>query len=137
MAFNNFRANLILRVLVLAALSLVLAWSFTSTNWVATPFACGALMLFTVLDLIRYLERTTGELTRFLNFIAHEDFSTPVAVAYKGKVFAELSQAYAVLTTTLRRLNLQKAANYQYLEAVIEHVGIALCCLNESGEVKM
>jgi len=137
MAFNNFRAHLILRVLGLAALSLLLAWSLIDTNWVATPFACGALLLLSVFDLIRYLERTTGELTRFLNFVAHEDFSTPVTVAYKGKVFTGLNEAYAVLTGTLRRLNLQKAANYQYLEAVIEHVGVALCCLNESGEVKM
>lgn len=137
MAFNSFRASLVLRVLILAALSLVLAWSLTNTNWVATPFACGALMLLSVLNLIRYLERTADELTRFLNFVAHEDFSTPVAVAYQGRVFTELSQAYSVLTNTLRRLNLQKAANYQYLEAVIEHVEIALCCLNESGEVRM
>jgi len=133
MAFNNFRAHLILRVLGLAALSLLLAWSLIDTNWVATPFACGALLLLSVFDLIRYLERTTGELTRFLNFVAHEDFSTPVTVAYKGKVFTGLNEAYAVLTGTLRRLNLQKAANYQYLEAVIEHLGVALCCLNESG----
>ena len=137
MAFSNFRANVIVRVLALAALALLLAWSLIDTNWVATPFACGALILLSVVDLVRYLERSTGELARFLNFVAHEDFSTPVTVGYKGKVFAELNQAYAAITGTLRRLNLQKAANYQYLEAVIEHVGVALCCFNETGEVKM
>jgi len=137
MGFNNFRANVLLRVLAFIALTLVLAWSSLDTPWVATPFACAVLMLLSVVELIRYVERTTGELASFLNFVTHEDFSTPVTKPYKGKVFAELSRAYAVLAGTLRRLNLQKAANYQYLEAVIEHVGIALCCLNESGEVKM
>jgi nitrogen fixation/metabolism regulation signal transduction histidine kinase len=52
-------------------------------------------------------------------------------------VFAELQQAYRVLTEEFRRLNLQKEANHQYLEAVIEHVGVALCCLDEHGGVKM
>jgi nitrogen fixation/metabolism regulation signal transduction histidine kinase len=137
MGFNNFRANVLVRVLGLLLLSLVLAWSSFNTSWVATPFACAALMLLGVFDLIRYVERTSGELASFLNFVTHEDFSTPVMKPYKGRVFAELSQAYGALAGTLRRLNLQKAANYQYLEAVIEHVGIALCCLNESGEVKM
>jgi nitrogen fixation/metabolism regulation signal transduction histidine kinase len=136
MGFNNFRANIVLRVLVLVALSLVLTWSSINTSWVGTPFACAALMLLSVFELIRYLERATAELTSFLNFVAHEDFSTPVTIAYKGKVFTELSQAYRILTGTLRRLNLQKAANYQYLEAVIEHVGIPLCCFDDSGEVK-
>ncbi len=37
----------------------------------------------------------------------------------------------------MRRLNRQKAANHQYLEAVIEHVGVALVCLDEQGDVKM
>ncbi len=137
MVFNNFRANVVLRVLALVGLTLVLAWSSINTSWVATPFACGALLLLTVFELIRYVEKATGELTSFLNFVAHEDFSTPVTTTYKGKVFTELQQAYAALTGTLRRLNLQKAANYQYLEAVVEHVGVALCCLDDSGEVKL
>jgi two-component system, NtrC family, nitrogen regulation sensor histidine kinase NtrY len=34
-------------------------------------------------------------------------------------------------------LNLQKAANYQYLEAVIEHVGVALMCLDREGQMVM
>ncbi len=137
MGLNNFRANVVLRALALVVLSIVLAWSTVSTTWVATPFVCAALLLLSVVELIRYVERTSGELASFLNFIAHQDFSTPVTIPYKGRVFAELQQAYRVLSGELRRLNLQKEANHRYLEAVIEHVGIALCCLDAAGEVKM
>jgi signal transduction histidine kinase len=137
MGFNNFRANVIVRALALVVLSLVLAWSIVRTTWVATPFVCAALLLLSVVDFVRYVERTSGELASFLNFIAHQDFSTPVTIPYKGRVFAELQHAYRVLSGELRRLNLQREANQQYLEAVIEHVGIALCCLDAAGEVKM
>jgi two-component system, NtrC family, nitrogen regulation sensor histidine kinase NtrY len=137
MGFNNFRANVILRALAFVLLSLVLAWSVLNTTWLATPVACGILMVLSALELIRYVERTSGDLAIFLNCVAHQDFSTPATLPYKGRVFAELSQAYRVLTEEFRRLNLQKAANHQYLEAVIEHVGVALCCLDEQGGVKM
>jgi two-component system nitrogen regulation sensor histidine kinase NtrY len=137
MEFNNFRANVIVRALVFLGLSLVLSWSVFNTNWLATPFLCAALMLLSAYELIRYVERTSRELTSFLNFVTHQDFSTPATIPYKGRVFAELQQAYKLLTGEFRRLNLQKAANHQYLEAVIEHVGIALCCLDESGTVTM
>src|SRR5581483_10897627 len=137
MEFNNFRANVLLRAVALAVLALVLAWSIGNTKWLATPFVCGALVLVSAIELIRYVERTSRDLSNFLTCVAHQDFSTPIAIPYKGRVFGELQEAYRVLTGELRRLNLQKAANQQYLEAVIEHVGVALCCLDEQGEVKM
>src|SRR5690348_17574383 len=137
MEFNNFRANVLMRSLAVAVLAVVLAWSIGNTKWLATPFVCGALVLISTFELIRYVERTSRDLASFLTCVAHQDFSTPTAIPYKGRVFAELQEAYGVLTGELRRLNLQKAANLQYLEAVIEHVGIALCCLDEQGEVKM
>jgi signal transduction histidine kinase len=137
MEFNNFRANVLMRSFAVAILAVVLAWSIGNTKWLATPFVCGALVLISTFDLIRYVERTSRDLAGFLTCVAHQDFSTPAAIPYKGRVFAELQEAYGVLTGELRRLNLQKAANLQYLEAVIEHVGIALCCLDERGEVKM
>src|ERR1700730_691735 len=137
MGFNNFRANVLLRVLSFAALCMGLVWSVLNTNWLATPVVCGVLMLLSVFDLIRYVERTSRDLTGFLNFVAHHDFSTPVSSPHKGRVFSELQDAYRLLTGEFRRLNLQKAAKQQYLEAVIEHISVALCCLDEFGLVTM
>ena len=137
MGFNSFRANVLARVLLLAGLSLALVWSALDTDWLATPLACGALLALGALDLIRYVERTSRELSSFLNFVAHHDFSTPIPIPYKGAVFAELQAAYAVLVGELRHLNRQKAANHQYLEAVVEHVGVALWCVDAAGMVLM
>jgi two-component system nitrogen regulation sensor histidine kinase NtrY len=137
MSFSNFRANVLVRVLILIALSLVLAWSLLNTNWLATPALCFALIVISGAELVHYLERTAREFTNFLSFVAHNDYSTPLSLPYKGRIFTELQSAYHFLSDELRRLNLQKAANLQYLEAVVEHVSIALCCLDEHGYVKM
>jgi nitrogen fixation/metabolism regulation signal transduction histidine kinase len=137
MGFNNFRFNIVLRVGGVLALCLVLIWGVLDTTWVATPIVCVGLLLLSVFELIRYVERTSRDLAGFLTFVAHHDFSTPPAVPGKGPVFAQLHAAYKLLAEEFRRLNRQKAANHQYLEAVIEHVGVALCCLDESGSVSM
>ena len=42
-----------------------------------------------------------------------------------------------MLSAQFTRLNLQKAANHQYLEAVVEHVGVALVSLDDTGQVAM
>jgi two-component system, NtrC family, nitrogen regulation sensor histidine kinase NtrY len=137
MGFENFRLNVIARVVILAALCFVSVWSWVNTTWLVTPLVMGMLMLLSAVELIRYVEQTSRELTSFLSFVAYHDFSTPVANPKKGPVFAQLRAAYRVLSTEFRRLNVQKAANHQYLEAVIEHVGVALVCLDDEGNVKM
>jgi two-component system nitrogen regulation sensor histidine kinase NtrY len=137
MSFNNFRANILVRVLVLVALGLLLVWGVLNTTWFATPVLCVGLIVLGAGELIHYVERTTQEFTSFLSFVAHQDYSTPIPLPHKGRTFDELQSAYRFLSEQFRRLNLQKAANLQYLEAVVEHISIALCCLDERGYVTM
>ena len=137
MSFSNFHTNVLVRVLILIALCLILVWGWLNTTWVATPVLCLALIIACAIELIYYVERTTREFTTFLSFVAHHDYSTPIPVPQKGPVFMELQSAYRFLSEEFRRLNLQKAANLEYLEAVVEHVSVALCCLDERGYVRM
>jgi two-component system, NtrC family, nitrogen regulation sensor histidine kinase NtrY len=137
MSFNNFRANVLIRVLILIALCLTLIWGWLNTDWLATPALCLGLIGASAVELIYYVERTTREFTSFLSFVAHHDYSTPIPLPAKGPIFKELQSAYRLLSEEFRRLNLQKAANLQYLETVVEHVSVALCCLDARGNVKM
>jgi two-component system, NtrC family, nitrogen regulation sensor histidine kinase NtrY len=137
MSFSNFRTNVLVRVLILIALCLILIWGWLNTTWVATPALSLALIAACAVELIHYVERTTREFTTFLSFVAHHDYSIPIPEPQKGSVFTELQSAYRFLSEEFRRLNLQKAANLQYLEAVVEHVSVALCCLDERGYVRM
>jgi signal transduction histidine kinase len=137
MGLDNFRANVTLRVVAIVALSLLFVWALENTTWAATPFVCAALIVLGVVELIRYVEQTSRELAGFLKFVGSYDFSTPLATPRKGRVFGELHEAYRVLAETFRRLNRQKAANHQYLEAVVEHVGVALVCFDDNGAVTM
>lgn len=137
MGFDNFRANVLLRVLVFVALAFAATWGWLNTDWVVTPIVCAVLIVASAAELVYYVEKSTRELTSFLSFVANHDFSTPIMLPHKGRAFTELQDAYQLLAGEFRRLNRQKAANYQYLEAVIEHVGVALFCLDGNGVVKM
>jgi two-component system nitrogen regulation sensor histidine kinase NtrY len=137
MGLSNFRLNVALRVVILAALCFVLVWGWLDTQWVVTPWVTVVLIVISVADLIRYAERTSRDLGSFLTVVANHDFSTPVSVPAKGGVFGQLQEAYRLLTGEFRRLNQQKAADHQYLEAIVEHVGVALFCFDEHGEVTL
>lgn len=137
MGFSRFRARVVLRVGILLALSWLAVFSLIATNWVATPLACGVLIVLVTADLIRCQERTARELQSFLRFMAHHDYSTPPFEPLQGRDFGDLQEAYQTLAGELRHLSLQKAASLQFLEAVVDHVQVALCCFDEHGAVTM
>ncbi len=113
------------------------AWSATNTAWQVTPIVLGMLAVSLLVELVRYVESVNREFAEFISFVAHGDFAANPPLARKGKVFRELESAYRLLAEKYRSLNLQRAANHQYLEALIEHVSIALVCLDGNGEVTL
>lgn len=125
------------RVLALLLLCGMLFWTLQHTDWIATPLVCSGLLALLVLNLIRYVERTARDLSAFLQLAAHNDFTTPLTPPGKGRAFQELQEAYRVLARRLQSLSQQKAADHRYLEAVVDHVGVALCCLDAQGRVTM
>lgn len=135
MEFKNFRLNVLVRILILSSLIFIILWSLLNTEWQITPLVCGLLAILCVIDLIHYVEKTNREFTSFLEFIRHHDFSVNIANQGKGRVFADLGSAYKMLTSEYQRLNMEKEAHYQYLESVIEHISVALICLEGSGSV--
>jgi two-component system, NtrC family, nitrogen regulation sensor histidine kinase NtrY len=137
MAFNSFRARIGLRALLLVATIGVATWGWLVVGWLVTPIVSAVIALLLTIELVWYVERGQREFAAFLSSMLHEDFSTPPAAQNRGTSFDELESVYLQLSDEFKRLNLQKAANYQYLEAVVEHLGVALICLDEVGQVVM
>jgi nitrogen fixation/metabolism regulation signal transduction histidine kinase len=135
MGFDNFRINVVLRVLVLLGTAFVMLWGLLNTDWQVTPFVCAALLVLLVLEFIHYVELGNRQFANFLSSVSEHDFSTRISAAGKGKSFAQLASAYNLLTEEFRRLNSERAAKHQLLEALIEHVSIALLCIDENGKI--
>jgi len=137
MGFENFRLNVAARVLLLCGLLAAAIWSALHTAWQVTPIVCGLLVIVLLVELVRYVESVNRELAEFISFVAHGDFAVSLPLAGKGRVFRNLESAYQLLVGKYRSLNLQRAANHQYLEALVEHVSVAVICLDGSGTVTL
>jgi two-component system, NtrC family, nitrogen regulation sensor histidine kinase NtrY len=137
MGFKSFRLNVAGRALLLFALIAITAWSATNTAWQVTPIVLGVVAFLLLIELVRYVESVNREFAEFLSFVSHDDFAASPALGRKGKVFEELESAYRVLAGKFRSLNLRRAANHQYLEALVEHVSVALICLDGQGSVTL
>jgi two-component system, NtrC family, nitrogen regulation sensor histidine kinase NtrY len=137
MAFNSFRTLVLMRVMLLAAAITVAVWGWLVAEWLVTPIVAAVLALLLAFELIWYVERGQREFAAFLSSILHHDYSTPPVAQNRGRRFDELEVVYGLLSEEFKRLNLQKAANHQYLEAVVQHIGVALVCVDDIGRISM
>lgn len=137
MGFSNFRANVVVRLLLLAGLIFACTWGVLNTDWQVTPIVTAALAVLAAVELIYYVESVNRELAAFLDFVSHHDFSAGLPVGRKGKVFSRLENAYALLMREYRNLNRERAANHRYLESLVEHVSTALLCLDADGNIRL
>src|SRR5690606_24545351 len=133
MGFDNFRVNVTLRILLLLGLMFVLLWGLLNTTWQATPLVCLVLLLLLAVELIHYVETTNRQFSSFLDAIREHDFSTTTALRGKGHSFQQLAGACDLITTEFQRLNSEREMKQQLLVALVEHVQLALLCIDQQG----
>lgn len=135
MGFDNFRINVVLRVLALLGNVFVLIWGVLNTSWQVTPIVCLVVLVMQVVELVHFVEMANRQFTSFLHSISAADFSTRFTAKGKGETFETLASAYNVITAEFTRLNTERAAKHQLLEALIEHISTALLCIDEQGRI--
>ena len=136
MAFRRFRANVTVRVLLLAVTVLLIHPAITRHLYAATALVV-LLIVLEILSLIRYVERTNRDLARFLESIRYNDFSAGFSGGAKGSGFDELGRIYSEVVGRFREISLEKEESYRYLQAVVQHVGIGMIAFGPDGGVEL
>ena len=135
MTSRNFRINVIARVLILAACAIALYPVLREQLYVVA--GCIAVVLIaSVYSLIRYVEKTNRTLAQFLQSIKYGDFSAGFTAGAHGPSFDELNRIYSEVIGRFREINIEREENYQYLQAVVQHVGIGMIAFRPDGEVE-
>ncbi len=132
---RNFRLNVLIRVILLCATIFVLIYALQQEDWFMTTIFAGVGVLLVSAELIRYVEKTNRDLHSFLLSVKYNDFTNSFVSTRQGKSFADLKEAFQLVTTEFQNLRAEKESQYRYLQNVIEHVRVALICFNPEGEV--
>jgi nitrogen fixation/metabolism regulation signal transduction histidine kinase len=88
-----------------------------------------------MIDLFRFIDRSNREFTSLLEALKHQDFTQSYSRKFSEKSFRELDSSFNEILEQYRGARIDQAAQYQYLQTVIEHINIALVCFNNSGKV--
>jgi len=137
MVFKRFRVVCVFRVAVLALTLAAAVWMFVRSQNIIPGLTLAALAAYQTFTLIRYVEKTNRDLARFFESIRYEDFSQSFRDDGQGAAFRELRTIMAAVMDTLRRTRAEKEEHAQYLQTVVQHVGIGLLVLQPGGEVEL
>jgi two-component system, NtrC family, nitrogen regulation sensor histidine kinase NtrY len=134
---DRFATGLLVRVGVLFALLAALAYFVTSTRFHAATVVVGAAALIQVWLVIRFVDRTNRELTRFLGAIRYDDYLTSFALGRLGPSFRDLGRSFEELMGRFRDARLADEGRRRYLEALVEQVPVALLAVRDDGTVEL
>jgi nitrogen fixation/metabolism regulation signal transduction histidine kinase len=137
MGYKNFPVLCTIRVIILAATSLLLAYLLFYTQLYATSVIITAAVAFQTIGLIRYVQKTNRDLARFISAIKHADFSQSFPDDGRGGSHSELRQAFSSIMTDFRKSRAEKQENVRYLQTVVQHVGVGVLAFTSDGRIDL
>ena len=134
MIFSGFRINIIIRALLLVIVAFLLTWSVLSRPSLFILATLSALFIVAVIELIRYVERSTRNFTHFLMAVRQRGF-TEAYPDKKGKAFENLSGAMHDIIEEFARINREKEVQFQFLETLNENISVSIFSFDENGKL--
>ncbi len=137
MAYNNFRINFVVRVLLLAGSMFAFFYLLFNTELTMTLVLIGLLIAFQIFAMIHYVDRTNRVLNNFLESIRYSDFTRTFQVESLDSSFDKLKKSFNEVIKDFQEVRAEKEENYYYLQTVIQHIGISLIAYSKDGKVEL
>lgn len=137
MLHRRFRVQVVGRLLLIVGSVLGMVYLAGWVQMYEVALLLGGLTVYQIVRLVRYLEKTTRDLTRFLESVRYADFSQGFTADGRGPFFVRLRDAFEDVTGAFRRIRAEKEEQVRYLENVVQHIGIALISFREDGTVEL
>lgn len=137
MGFKRFTIQVVLRIMFLFVVLACTTYVIFQTDWYITGILCVLAIIALLSETIRYVIKTNRDLTVFIQSVRHHDFTANFSSGRRGPSFDGLKSAFNDIIGEFRMLEAEKESHYHYLQTVIEHIGVALICVDEEEEVTL
>ena len=136
MGFKNYRLNIILRVILMAASIYLLFYTLKSDFFIA-PVIVTVAVIFEVASLIRYLDRTNRELTSFLESIRFSEFTRSFQIESMGGTFNELNKAFNEVMQDFQKVRAEKEESFHCLQTIVQNIDVSVIAYSSDGNIEL
>jgi serine phosphatase RsbU (regulator of sigma subunit) len=134
---KSFRVKVILRVFLLTVSVFLLFYLNQHGSFIATSVIFSFLVILQVITLIRFVEKTNRELSKFFLSVKHSDFSQSFLNKNLGPSFMELSNSLSSVLAQFQQARSEKEEHFQYLQTIVRHIGTGMISFRDNGQVEL
>lgn len=136
MISKNFRAHIIVRILLIAGFVFILFYTFRA-DFNLTPIVILLAIIFQVISLIRYVDKTNRDLTNFLDSIRFSEFNRTFQSQGMGESFDKLNQAFNNVIHDFQKVRSEREEHYQYLQSIVQNLDVSIIAYTHDGTIEM
>jgi len=137
MVYKRFDINVILRILFISISIFLLFYLIQDTSFYATIFIVCIAIIVQIYLLIKYIENTNKEISRFFYSIRYSDFTQNFKSKIKGAGFEELNNSFAEVIEEFKKARSEKEENFHYLQIIVQHINIGILAYTLDGSVEL
>jgi two-component system nitrogen regulation sensor histidine kinase NtrY len=131
---NKYYTGIVVRVIIIVFSALILAFLSYKTNYLYSISVLVVLVTFETLGLIRYILRRRDDIKRMLEYIK-ENNPTLYFSQSRDYPFNELGYFLNEIGDIVREVRIEKESQLQYMNYIVQHVGIGLLSFDKDGKV--
>src|SRR5688572_9437110 len=134
---KRFSFHVIFRIVFIIINAILIAWIFGDMRLFFNQLILILILAIQVWELIHYINHTNRELSRLFLAIKHADFSVTFNQTGLGKSFRELQSSMIDIVQTYRDVKIEKEAQYQFLQQLVNQIQIGIVALQAEKIILM
>ena len=139
MAIKSFFLNTIIRIILITVTCFifVMVYQQLDREYIFSLIGIILLILFQVILLTRYVNRTNRDLTRFLSAVKNEDSTLVFDEIQDNLTYRSLYKALNDLNEVIKSARADSVKQSLFLTNLVNHVGVGLIIFDPEGNVEM
>lgn len=135
MTSNRFGILLLIRVAILLILISIIAWTGLDKKWLFTNAILLAVLLSLIWELLRFINRTNKDLSKFLDALKTNDFAVYFPTQKAGRLFSNLYGDFNTIINLYKRAQLETETHKEFLNIAVNRLQIGIIAYDEVGKL--
>ncbi|MFC2098046.1 PAS domain-containing sensor histidine kinase, partial [Bacteroidota bacterium] len=137
MGYKSILLKIIIRIVILAlAMLALLYYLLIEKNYLRVVYV-SLVIITSVLEFIRHINRTNKDFMSFLESIINEDFTTYYSGERKTGSVKKIYNYFNLITEKYRKIRTEKEIQYLYLQTLIEQIEIGILTISSDGKIDL
>ena len=136
MKFSRFNIILIVQILLIGVTTGMFAWTFSMKYMLITQYSLLTLWFIQLFILIKYINKITHDLEKFLQSIKYKDTTFKFSNEKKGH-FKEIHKRFDEIIQAFGDVRIEKEHDSYLFKSTIEHMKTGIIAFDEQGKVEL